>query len=88
MPASVRDAVLREAARIWIAFMPYKVRVHRIGTDGRLLGKEIAGQGTLGLEILEQVPDVDGSTERIFQTCASPLATQPSRLPNKRRQLA
>ena len=28
-----RDAVLREAARIWIAYMPYKVRVHRIGTD-------------------------------------------------------
>jgi ABC-type transport system substrate-binding protein len=28
-----RDAVLREAARIMIAYMPYKIRVHRIGTD-------------------------------------------------------
>jgi ABC-type transport system substrate-binding protein len=28
-----RDAVIREAARIMVAYMPYKVRVHRIGTD-------------------------------------------------------
>jgi ABC-type transport system substrate-binding protein len=28
-----RDAVIREAARIMIAYMPYKIRVHRIGTD-------------------------------------------------------
>jgi ABC-type transport system substrate-binding protein len=28
-----RDAVIREAVRIMIAYMPYKVRVHRIGTD-------------------------------------------------------
>jgi ABC-type transport system substrate-binding protein len=28
-----RDALLREAARIWITYMPYKIRVHRIGTD-------------------------------------------------------
>jgi ABC-type transport system substrate-binding protein len=28
-----RDTVIREAARIMIAYMPYKVRVHRIGTD-------------------------------------------------------
>ena len=28
-----RDAVIREAVRIMIAYMPIKVRVHRIGTD-------------------------------------------------------
>jgi ABC-type transport system substrate-binding protein len=28
-----RDATIREAARIMVAYMPYKVRVHRIGTD-------------------------------------------------------
>jgi ABC-type transport system substrate-binding protein len=28
-----RDAVIRDAARMLIAYMPYKVRVHRIGTD-------------------------------------------------------
>jgi ABC-type transport system substrate-binding protein len=28
-----RDKVIREAERILIAYMPYKVRVHRIGTD-------------------------------------------------------
>ncbi len=28
-----RDKVLREAERILIAYMPYKIRVHRIGTD-------------------------------------------------------
>jgi ABC-type transport system substrate-binding protein len=28
-----RDAVIREAAKIMIAYMPYKTRVHRIGTD-------------------------------------------------------
>ncbi len=28
-----RDKVMREAERILIAYMPYKVRVHRIGTD-------------------------------------------------------
>jgi ABC-type transport system substrate-binding protein len=28
-----RDAVIREAVRVWIAYMPYKIRVHRIGTD-------------------------------------------------------
>jgi ABC-type transport system substrate-binding protein len=28
-----RDAVIREAVRVWIAYMPYKVRTHRIGTD-------------------------------------------------------
>ena len=28
-----RDAVIREAVRIWVAYMPYKVRTHRIGTD-------------------------------------------------------
>jgi ABC-type transport system substrate-binding protein len=28
-----RDAVIRDAVRILIAYMPYKVRVHRIGTD-------------------------------------------------------
>ena len=28
-----RDAVIREAAEIMIAYMPYKLRVHRIGTD-------------------------------------------------------
>jgi len=28
-----RDAVIYEAARLMIAYMPYKFRVHRIGTD-------------------------------------------------------
>ena len=28
-----RDKVIREAERILIAYMPYKIRVHRIGTD-------------------------------------------------------
>jgi ABC-type transport system substrate-binding protein len=28
-----RDAVIREAVRIMVAYMPIKVRVHRIGTD-------------------------------------------------------
>jgi ABC-type transport system substrate-binding protein len=28
-----RDALIRNAARILIAYMPYKIRVHRIGTD-------------------------------------------------------
>jgi ABC-type transport system substrate-binding protein len=28
-----RDAVIREAVKIWVAYMPYKVRTHRIGTD-------------------------------------------------------
>jgi ABC-type transport system substrate-binding protein len=28
-----RDAVIREAVRIWIAYMPYKIRTHRIATD-------------------------------------------------------
>ena len=28
-----RDAVIRDAVRILIAYMPYKIRVHRIGTD-------------------------------------------------------
>lgn len=28
-----RDQVIREAERILIAYMPYKIRVHRIGTD-------------------------------------------------------
>ena len=28
-----RDAVIREAVRIMVAYMPVKVRVHRIGTD-------------------------------------------------------
>ncbi len=28
-----RDAVIREAVRIWTAYMPYKIRTHRIGTD-------------------------------------------------------
>jgi len=28
-----RDAMIREAAKIMIAYMPYKIRVHRIGTD-------------------------------------------------------
>jgi ABC-type transport system substrate-binding protein len=28
-----RDAVIREAVRIMVAYMPYKVRVHRIATD-------------------------------------------------------
>jgi ABC-type transport system substrate-binding protein len=28
-----RDAMIRDAARILVAYMPYKIRVHRIGTD-------------------------------------------------------
>jgi ABC-type transport system substrate-binding protein len=28
-----RDAVITQAVKIMIAYMPYKVRVHRIGTD-------------------------------------------------------
>ena len=28
-----RDALIRNAARILVAYMPYKIRVHRIGTD-------------------------------------------------------
>jgi ABC-type transport system substrate-binding protein len=28
-----RDALIRDAARILVAYMPYKIRVHRIGTD-------------------------------------------------------
>jgi ABC-type transport system substrate-binding protein len=36
-----RDALIRDAARLLIAYMPYKARVHRIGTDmwqGWLIG--------------------------------------------------